>query len=52
MLDLLPVFAALDDRPGLHFVRNSHLSARGHRVTADAIRDFLETSGLAAAAAR
>ena len=47
MLDLLPVFAAQEDRPGLHFVRNSHLSARGHTVTADAIPKFLQTNGLA-----
>ena len=47
MLDLLPVFASAENRPGLHFVRNSHLSARGHVVTADAILTFLETSGMA-----
>jgi lysophospholipase L1-like esterase len=52
MLDLLPVFQAQQDRPGLYFVRNSHLSARGHRVAAEAILDFLQTSGLAAAATR
>jgi hypothetical protein len=46
VLDLLPVFAPLEDSPGLYFVRNAHLSPRGHRVTADAIFDFLHTKGL------
>jgi hypothetical protein len=39
--DLLAVFGALDDPAGLHFVRNTHLSARGHQVAADAIFEFL-----------
>ncbi len=52
MLDLLEVFAPLNDPPGLYFVRNSHLSERGHRVTADAILEFLQANGLTAAAAR
>ncbi|HUP39178.1 MAG TPA: hypothetical protein VM115_03580 [Vicinamibacterales bacterium] len=46
ILDLLPVFASAEDREGLHFVRNTHLSARGHRVTADAILRFLRGSRL------
>lgn len=46
MLDLLPVFAVADDPVGLHFARNTHLSARGHRVTADAILRFLRSSRL------
>jgi hypothetical protein len=46
MLDLLPVYASADDVPTLHFVRNSHLTARGHQVTADAMLRFLVASGL------
>ncbi len=46
ILDLLPVFAAIHDGPALHFVRNSHLTARGHQVTADAILQFLRAHGL------
>jgi lysophospholipase L1-like esterase len=46
MLDLLPVFASAHDIPTLHFVRNSHLTARGHQVTADAMLRFLVASGL------
>lgn len=52
MLDLLSVFGPLDDHPGLYFVRNSHLSARGHRVTADALLAFLHANGMTAAATR
>ncbi len=46
VLDLLPVFATDHDPPGLHFVRNSHLTARGHRKTADAMLRFLGAKGL------
>ena len=46
MLDLLPVYTSADDIPTLHFVRNSHLTARGHQVTADAMLRFLVASGL------
>jgi hypothetical protein len=46
MLDLLPVFAAVHDGPALHFVRNSHLTSRGHQVAADAMLRFLVASGL------
>jgi hypothetical protein len=52
MLDLLSVFTPLPDPPGLYFVRNSHLSARGHRVAADAILAFVQANGLTASAAR
>jgi hypothetical protein len=52
ILDMLPVLAAQPDRAGLFFQRNVHLTPRGHRVVADALFQFLETSGLAAAAAR
>ena len=37
ILDLLPVFASAEDPEGLFFTRNAHLSARGHRVTAEAL---------------
>ncbi len=46
ILNLLPVFASTRDVSTLHFVRNSHLTARGHQVAADAIARFLITSGL------
>lgn len=46
MLDLLPVFASAEDPPGLHFTRNTHLSSRGHLVTADAILRFLRPARL------
>ena len=42
MLDLLEIFKTLDDPAGLHFVRNTHLSARGHEVTAKAVFEFLK----------
>jgi len=45
-LNLLPVFAAVDDPRRLHFTRNTHLSALGHRVTADAIMQFLKSQGV------
>lgn len=46
ILDLLPVFLSVDDPAGLHFARNTHLSARGHRVTAEAIMHFLRSAAL------
>ena len=46
MLDLLPMLAAQPDRVGLFFQRNVHFTPRGHDVVADALFDFLETSGL------
>ena len=49
ILDLLPVFESLDDPPAYYFVQNAHLNARGHRVAADAILNFLRTDGLAPA---
>ena len=52
ILDLLPRFSALADPDGLFFVRNSHLSARGHRVVADAVLEFLRTNRLLATASR
>ena len=52
MLDLQPVLAAQPDRIGLFFQRNVHLTPRGHGVVARALFDFLESSGLAASAAR
>ena len=44
-LDLLPVFASLDDPPAYYFVQNAHLNARGHHVASEAIFDFLRTHG-------
>jgi hypothetical protein len=46
VLDLLPVFQSAEDPAGLHFSRNSHLSSRGHRVTADAVLLFLRWARL------
>jgi hypothetical protein len=43
ILDLLPVYSAAHAGPALHFVRNSHLTAHGHQVTADAMLEFLRT---------
>lgn len=49
MLDLLPVFASLEDPPAHYFVQNAHLNAKGHEVTAGAILEFLRANGQAAA---
>jgi len=46
MFDLLPVLEAQPDRKGLFFQRNVHLTTRGHQVVADALFQFLESSGL------
>jgi hypothetical protein len=46
ILDLLPVYAGTHEGPPLHFVRNSHLTARGHQVTADAMFEVLRAYGL------
>ena len=46
ILDLLPVLSAQDDRSGLFFQRNVHLTPRGHRVVADALFEFLDTQQL------
>ena len=45
ILNLLPLFTALEDPAGLYFVGNGHLNRRGHRVAGDAIFDFLRTDG-------
>jgi len=50
LMDLQPIRAAQPDRMGLFFQRNIHLTRRGHRVVADALFDFLDSSGLLAAA--
>ena len=50
MLDLLPILARQPERSELFFQRNVHLTPRGHEVVASALFEFLETSGLAAAA--
>jgi lysophospholipase L1-like esterase len=46
MLDLQPVLARQPDPSGVFFQRNVHLTPRGHRVTADALLEFLDSSGL------
>jgi lysophospholipase L1-like esterase len=51
-LDLLPIFSSVEDPEALYFVGNSHLTARGHRVVAEALRDFLSRDRLAATTAR
>jgi hypothetical protein len=48
MFDLLPALKAQPNRANLFFERNVHLTPRGHRVVADALLQFLETSGLTA----
>jgi hypothetical protein len=50
MLDLQPILAAQPDRVGLFFQQNVHLTPRGHQVVADALFQFLQSSGLIAAA--
>lgn len=50
ILDLLPVLSRQPDRDGLFFRRNIHLTPRGHQVVGEALFDFFQTSGLAAAA--
>jgi lysophospholipase L1-like esterase len=52
MLDLLPTLEAQPDRMGLFFQQNVHFTPRGHEVAAEAIFQFLETSGLAGDVAR
>lgn len=47
ILDLLPILARQRDREGLFFQRNIHLTPRGHGVVADALFEFLDSSGLA-----
>jgi hypothetical protein len=51
-LDLLPIFSLLPDPAALYFVGNSHLTARGHRVVAESLRDFLSRDRLTATTAR
>lgn len=46
--DLLPVLFAQPERGNQFFERNVHLTERGHRVVADALFQFLATSGLVA----
>ncbi len=46
MLDLLPIFSPLQDPQSLYFVGNSHLTARGHRVVAEALLDFMSRNRL------
>ena len=41
LIDLLPVLRAQPDRGSLFFKQNVHLTARGHRVVADALAGFL-----------
>ena len=50
MLDLLPVLERQPDRGSLFYQENIHLTRRGHDIVAGALFEFLETSGLAAAA--
>ena len=51
-LDLLPIFSSVQDPEALYFVGNSHLTARGHRVVAEALQDFLSRNRLTATTAR
>jgi hypothetical protein len=52
MLDLLPALEMQPDRIGLFYQRTIHLTPRGHEVVADALFEFLRTSGLMQAAMR
>ena len=49
-LDLLPVLERQPDRGSLFYQENIHLTRRGHDIVAGALFEFLQTSGLAAAA--
>ncbi len=51
VLDLLPIFSPLQDAQSLYFAGNSHLTARGHRVVAEALLDFLTGNRLTVMAA-
>lgn len=46
MIDLLPVLRAQPDRASLFFKQNVHLTARGHRIVADALAGFLRDQRL------
>ncbi len=52
MFNPVPALSVQPDRAGLFFQQNVHLTPRGHRVVADALLQFLETSGLLARAER
>ena len=52
VLDLLPMFSPLQDPQTLYLAGNSHLTARGHRVVAEALLDFLSGNRLTVTAAR
>jgi lysophospholipase L1-like esterase len=52
MLDVLPPLLAQPHRADLFFQQNVHFTPRGHEVAAEAIFQFLETSGLAGEVAR
>jgi lysophospholipase L1-like esterase len=45
MLDLLPEFRAMPDRADLYLRIDTHFTAYGHTVTADAIAKYLEDGG-------
>ena len=45
LLDLLPQFRALPDRSQLYLRIDTHFTAYGHAVTADAIASYLTTHG-------
>ena len=49
MIDLQPILARQPNPSGVFFQRNVHLTPRGHRVTADALLEFLDASGLVGA---
>jgi lysophospholipase L1-like esterase len=45
LLDLLPEFRSMPDRADLYLRLDTHFSAYGHAVTANAIASYLETGG-------
>lgn len=48
MMDLQPILAVQPERAGLFYQRTVHFTPRGHAVTANALFDFLQRSGLLA----
>jgi hypothetical protein len=51
-MDTLPAMRSRLPGPDLFFQTTVHLTPRGHRVVADALRDFIEDQGLLGAAAK
>jgi hypothetical protein len=52
VLDLQPILARQPEPKGIFFQRNVHLTPRGHRVTAEALLEFMAAHGLTGPAVR